>query len=104
MSRFCEEKEEHEKCDIEVLCVEGVKCVVGDVLRDLRLDLIGELGAINQYAEHAKRWKDKCPEAAELFCDTMNDEKKHVAEFTALIAKLDPTQAFFFKEVGCPFK
>jgi len=91
-------------CEIIICREDDSLCVAGDVLNDLRSDLIGELGAINQYSQHFLKWKDRCPEAARLFCDTMNDEKVHVAEFTRLIAKLDPAQAKAFKEVGCPFK
>lgn len=92
------------ECEVEVCCEDDMLCVTGDVLNDLRQAIIGELGAIIEYGEAFKRWKEKCPEAAKLFCDNMNDEKMHVAQLTALINKLDPAQAKFFREVGCPFQ
>lgn len=111
MSVPCEmngEKDKHGcqkgKCEVQILCFDEKPCVVGDVLNDLRSDLMGELGAINQYSEHIMKWKERCPEAAALLCEIMNDEKTHVAELLKLIAQLDPTQAQKLKEVGCPFR
>ena len=50
--------------------------------------LTGELAAINKYQCYMCKAKD--PQVQTLFCQLMNDEKEHVAEFTA--ALFDMTQ------------
>ncbi len=45
-----------------------------------------ELHAINKYQHFMNQAKD--PRVKELFCELMNDEKEHVAEFTAALFEL----------------
>ncbi|MTI60284.1 MAG: rubrerythrin [Firmicutes bacterium] len=56
----------------------------------LRINLIGELEAINQYEQHARMTTN--PEASMLFQEIANDEKHHVAELIHLIMDLDAKQ------------
>ena len=64
----------------------------------LREDLIGELGAINQYQEHIDELENE--EAKHVSEHIRDDEKEHLAELTKLIQKLDPVQAEKFKKEG----
>jgi rubrerythrin len=71
-----------------------------NLLEMLREDLIGELQAINQYERHARMTTYR--PASELFQEIADDEKHHVAELMAMIARFDPKQAeelrrFFYK-------
>lgn len=59
-------------------------------LKNLREDLIGELGAINQYQEHIEETDNE--EVKKVLSHIRDDEKEHVAELTKLIRKLDEAQ------------
>lgn len=59
-------------------------------LKNLREDLIGELGAINQYQEHIDETDNE--EIKKVLTHIKDDEKEHVAELTKIIRKLDKTQ------------
>ena len=65
-------------------------------LKNLREDLIGELGAINQYQEHIDEVDDE--EIKKVLTHVMNDEKEHVAELTKLLRELDATQKEKFEK------
>ncbi len=56
----------------------------------LRINLIGELEAINQYERHARITTNT--KASILFQEIANDERHHVAELMHLIMDLDPEQ------------
>ena len=66
------------------------------ILESLRQDLIGELGAINQYQEHIDKVDDE--EIKKVLIHIMNDEKEHFAELTKLIRKTDETQEEKFQK------
>jgi len=59
-------------------------------LKNLREDLIGELGAINQYQEHIDEADNE--EVKKVLSHIRDDEKEHLAELTKIIRKLDETQ------------
>jgi len=65
-------------------------------LNNLREDLIGELGAINQYQEHIDETNDE--EIKKVLGHVRDDEKEHVAEITKIIRKLDKTQEEKFQK------
>jgi len=65
-------------------------------LKNLREDLIGELGAINQYQEHINEVDDE--EIKKVLTHVMNDEKEHVAELTKLLQELDTTEKEKFEK------
>lgn len=65
-------------------------------LKNLREDLIGELGAINQYQEHIDEIDDE--EVKKVLGHIRDDEKEHFAELTKLIRKLDQTQEEKFQK------
>jgi len=65
-------------------------------LKNLREDLIGELGAINQYQEHIDETDNE--EIKKVLAHIRNDEKEHVAELTKIIRKLDETQEEKFQK------
>lgn len=67
-------------------------------LNNLREDLIGELGAINQYQEHIDESADE--EVKKTLSHIRDDEKEHFAELTKLIRKLDATQEEKFQKEG----
>jgi len=67
-------------------------------LKNLREDLIGELGAINQYQEHIDEADDE--EMKKVLTHVMNDEKEHVAELTKLLQQIDSTQKEKFEKEG----
>ena len=66
------------------------------ILKLLREDLIGELGAINQYQEHIDDINDD--EAKKVLSHIRDDEKEHVAELIKVIRKLDATQEEKFQK------
>ncbi len=66
------------------------------ILKALREDLIGELGAINQYQEHIDEIDDE--EAKKVLSHIRDDEKEHVAELIKIIRKLDTTQEEKFQK------
>jgi len=66
------------------------------ILKVLRDDLIGELGAINQYQEHIDEIDDD--EAKKVLGHIRDDEKEHVAELIKIIRKLDDTQEEKFQK------
>jgi len=66
------------------------------MLKNLREDLMGELGAINQYQEHIDETDDE--EVKKILGHVRDDEKEHVAELTKLIRKLDTTQEEKFQK------
>lgn len=55
-----------------------------------RVNLIGELEAINQYERHARMTTNS--KASILFQEIADDERHHVAELMHLIMDLDPEQ------------
>ena len=65
-------------------------------LKNLREDLIGELGAINQYQEHIDEIDDE--EVKKVLTHIMNDEKEHFAELTKIIRKIDEIQEEKFQK------
>ncbi len=65
-------------------------------LKNLREDLIGELGAINQYQEHIDETENK--EIKKVLGHIRDDEKEHMAELTKLLRELDSTQEEKFKK------
>ena len=65
-------------------------------LKNLREDLMGELGAINQYQEHIDEVDDE--EVKKVLTHVMNDEKEHVAELTKLLQQIDATQKEKFEK------
>ena len=65
-------------------------------LKSLREDLIGELGAINQYQEHIDEIDDE--EVKKILGHIRDDEKEHVAELTKILRKLDETQEEKFQK------
>ena len=65
-------------------------------LKNLREDLIGELGAINQYQEHIDETDNK--EIEKILGHIIDDEKEHVAELIKIIRKLDQTQEEKFQK------
>ena len=65
-------------------------------LKNLREDLIGELGAINQYQEHIDETDHE--EIGKVLGHIRDDEKEHVAELTKIIRKLDETQEEKFQK------
>ncbi len=67
-------------------------------LKALREDLVGELGAINQYQEHIDDIDDD--EAKKVLGHIRDDEKEHVAELIKIIRKLDSTQEEKFQKEG----
>lgn len=67
-------------------------------LKDLREDLMGELGAINQYQEHIDATDDE--EVKKTLQHIMDEEKEHYVELTKIIRKLDKTQDEMFVKEG----
>ena len=65
-------------------------------LKNLREDLIGELGAINQYEEHIDESDDE--EIKKVLGHIRDDEKEHFAELTKIIRKLDQIQEEKFQK------
>jgi len=65
-------------------------------LKNLREDLIGELGAINQYQEHIDESNNE--EIKKILGHIRDDEKEHYAELTKVIRKLDKTQEEKFQK------
>jgi len=65
-------------------------------LKVLREDLIGELGAINQYQEHIDEIDND--EVKKILGHVRDDEKEHVAELTKIIRKLDSVQEEKFQK------
>ncbi len=65
-------------------------------LKNLREDLIGELGAINQYQEHINETDNE--EIKKVLGHIRDDEKEHVAELIKIIRKLDKTQEEKFQK------
>lgn len=66
------------------------------LLKSLRLDMMDELKAINDYQEHIESTNN--PEAKKVLEHIRDDEKEHVAMLTKLIAKLDAGQKDELKE------
>ncbi len=65
-------------------------------LKSLREDLIGELGAINQYQEHIDETDNE--EIKKVLGHIRDDEKEHFAELTKIIRKLDEIQEEKFQK------
>ena len=65
-------------------------------LKNLREDLIGELGAINQYQEHIDETDNE--EIKKVLGHIRDDEKEHFAELTKIIRKLDEIQEEKFQK------
>lgn len=65
-------------------------------LKNLREDLIGELGAINQYQEHIDETDNE--EIKKVLNHIKDDEKEHVAELIKLIRQLDKIQEEKFQK------
>lgn len=66
------------------------------LLKKLRLDMMDELQAINDYQEHIDSTNNQ--EAKEVLEHIRDDEKEHVAMLTKLIATLDSGQKDELKE------
>ncbi len=66
------------------------------ILKALREDLIGELGAINQYQEHIDEIDND--EVKKILAHIRDDEKEHAAELIKIIRKLDVTQEERFQK------
>ena len=67
-------------------------------LKNLREDLIGELGAINQYQDHVDETTNE--EIKKVLGHIRDEEKEHFAELTKLIRKLDNTEEEKFQKEG----
>ena len=65
-------------------------------LKNLREDLIGELGAINQYQEHIDETDNE--EIKKILGHIRDDEKEHFAELTKIVRELDETQKEKFQK------
>ncbi|MCD6097096.1 demethoxyubiquinone hydroxylase family protein [bacterium] len=65
-------------------------------LENLREDLIGELGAINQYQKHIDETDNE--RIKKVLGHIRDDEKEHFAELTKLIRDLDQTQEEKFQK------
>ncbi len=65
-------------------------------LKNLREDLVGELGAINQYQEHIDETNDE--EVKKILGHIRDDEKEHFAELTKLIKRIDEIQEEKFQK------
>ena len=65
-------------------------------LKNLREDLTGELGAINQYQQHIDETDNE--EIKKILGHIRDDEKEHFAELTKIIKKLDKTQEEKFQK------
>lgn len=65
-------------------------------LKNLREDLMGELGAINQYQEHIDETNNE--EVKNVLGHIRDDEKEHFTELTKLIRELDEIQEEKFKK------
>ena len=65
-------------------------------LKNLREDLTGELGAINQYQEHIDETDNE--EIKKVLDHIRDDEKEHVAELIKIIRKLDRIQEEKFQK------
>jgi len=65
-------------------------------LENLREDLIGELGAINQYQKHIDETDNE--RIKKVLGHIKDDEKEHFAELTKLIRDLDQTQEEKFQK------
>jgi len=59
-------------------------------LKALREDLIGELGAINQYQEHIDEIDNE--KVKKILSHIRDNEKEHAAEITKIIRELDTIQ------------
>jgi len=66
------------------------------ILKLLREDLIGELGAINQYQEHIDDINDD--EVKKTLGHIRDNEKEHVAELIKIIRRLDATEEEKFQK------
>ena len=67
-------------------------------LKNLREDLIGELGAINQYQEHIDETENEG--IKKVLGHIRDDEKEHVAELTKLLQEIDADQKDKFEKEG----
>lgn len=65
-------------------------------LKNLREDIIGELGAINQYQEHIDETDNE--EIKKVLGHVRDDEKEHLAELIKLLQELDATQKEKFEK------
>lgn len=68
-----------------------------DLAMDIRNSIRGELEAINDYVEFARR--TPTAEAAALFEHVANDERHHAVEFFALLMQVDPAQCQAYMDV-----
>ena len=67
-------------------------------LENLRLDLIEELKAVNQYQGHIDEADNQ--EIKKILSHIRDEEKEHVAELMAVIKKLDEIQAQMLEKPG----
>ena len=65
-----------------------------DLLEAIRLDIIGELGAISQYDRHAAETNN--PKAKKVWQNIANDERSHAGMLFTLLFELDPLSAEMF--------
>ena len=75
---------------------EGIKIMDNKTLKKLREDLVGELGAINQYQEHIDESDNE--EVKKVLGHIRDDEKEHVAELIKIIRGIDETQEEKFQK------
>jgi uncharacterized protein len=67
------------------------KMTATELARAIRLDVEAELDATNLYQAHIDATDD--PRAIAVLAHIRDEEKEHIAEFTQLLAILDPYQA-----------
>ena len=65
-------------------------------LKSLREDLVGELGAINQYQEHIDEINDEA--VKKILSHIRDDEKEHLSELIKILRKLDVIQEEKFRK------
>lgn len=78
----------------------GRKLTVEELARAIRIDIAAELDAINLYQSHIDATDDEV--AKQLIAHIRDEEKEHMAEFTALLNYLDSVQKAYFEtaEIG----
>lgn len=65
-----------------------------ETLEAIRLDIVGELEAVNQYERHAATSNN--PKAKKIWQSIANEERVHAGELFALLFELDPISAEMF--------
>lgn len=67
------------------------KMTASELARAIRLDIASEIDATNLYQSHIDATDDASARA--VLAHIRDEEKEHIAEFTQLLALLDPTEA-----------